>query len=117
MAALPEATILGHIRQLGLARTKARHLKRLAQRWGLSSGVSCIPTGGGPSSPARPEGGQAAPLGARREQQKTPAAAGVLKQSKDRNPEYGIRNLDQPIAGAVSATGVAVAAARSSGKL
>jgi endonuclease-3 len=31
MAALPEATILGHIRQLGLARTKARHLKSLAQ--------------------------------------------------------------------------------------
>jgi endonuclease-3 len=31
MAALPEATILGHIRQLGLARTKARHLNSLAQ--------------------------------------------------------------------------------------
>ena len=31
MAALPEATILGHIRQLGLARTKARHVKSLAQ--------------------------------------------------------------------------------------
>jgi endonuclease-3 len=31
MAALSEATILGHIRQLGLARTKARHLKRLAE--------------------------------------------------------------------------------------
>jgi len=31
MAALPEATILGHIRQLGLARTKARHVKRLAE--------------------------------------------------------------------------------------
>jgi endonuclease-3 len=78
MAALAEATILGHIRQLGLARTKARHLKRLAQRWGLSSGenvtrtetdlnatapfarsaVSCIPTGGGRCSPARPEGGK-----------------------------------------------------------
>jgi endonuclease III len=42
-AALPEATILGQIRQLGLARTKARHLKRLAQRWGLSSGESVYP--------------------------------------------------------------------------
>ena len=31
MAALPEATILGHIRQLGLARTKTRHVKRLAE--------------------------------------------------------------------------------------
>ena len=31
MAALPEATILGHIRQLGLARTKAANVKRLAQ--------------------------------------------------------------------------------------
>ena len=31
MAALPEATILGHIRQLGLARTKARNVKRLAE--------------------------------------------------------------------------------------
>jgi len=31
MVALPEATILGHIRQLGLARTKARHVKSLAQ--------------------------------------------------------------------------------------
>ena len=31
MALLPEATILGHIRQLGLARTKARHVKRLAE--------------------------------------------------------------------------------------
>jgi endonuclease III len=31
MAALEEATILGHIRQLGLARTKARHVKRLAE--------------------------------------------------------------------------------------
>jgi endonuclease-3 len=31
MAALPESTILGHIRQLGLARTKARHVKRLAE--------------------------------------------------------------------------------------
>lgn len=31
MAALPETTILGHIRQLGLARTKARHVKRLAE--------------------------------------------------------------------------------------
>jgi endonuclease-3 len=31
MAALDEATILGHIRQLGLARTKARHVKRLAE--------------------------------------------------------------------------------------
>jgi len=30
MAALPEETILGHIRQLGLARTKARHVRRLA---------------------------------------------------------------------------------------
>jgi endonuclease-3 len=30
MAALDEATILGHIRQLGLARTKANHVKRLA---------------------------------------------------------------------------------------
>ena len=30
MAALDEATILGHIRQLGLARTKAKHVKRLA---------------------------------------------------------------------------------------
>ena len=31
MAALPESTILAHIRQLGLARTKARHVKRLAE--------------------------------------------------------------------------------------
>jgi endonuclease III len=31
MAALSEATILGHIRQLGLARTKARNVKRLAE--------------------------------------------------------------------------------------
>ena len=31
MAALPEPTILGHIRQLGLARTKARHVKRLSE--------------------------------------------------------------------------------------
>ena len=31
MAALPEATILAHIRQLGLARTKAKHVKRLAE--------------------------------------------------------------------------------------
>jgi endonuclease-3 len=31
MAALPEATILGHIRQLGLAETKARNVKRLAE--------------------------------------------------------------------------------------
>jgi endonuclease-3 len=31
MAALSEAVILGHIRQLGLARTKARHVKRLAE--------------------------------------------------------------------------------------
>ena len=31
MAALEEATILGHIRQLGLARTKARNVKRLAE--------------------------------------------------------------------------------------
>jgi len=31
MAALPEQTILGHIRQLGLARTKARNVKRLAE--------------------------------------------------------------------------------------
>jgi len=31
MAALSEVTILGHIRQLGLARTKARHVKRLAE--------------------------------------------------------------------------------------
>jgi endonuclease-3 len=31
MAALPETTILGHIRQLGLARTKAANVKRLAQ--------------------------------------------------------------------------------------
>lgn len=31
MAALAEETILGHIRQLGLARTKARHVKRLAE--------------------------------------------------------------------------------------
>jgi endonuclease-3 len=31
MAALSEATILGHIRQLGLARTKARHVKRLSE--------------------------------------------------------------------------------------
>lgn len=31
MAALSEETILGHIRQLGLARTKARHVKRLAE--------------------------------------------------------------------------------------
>jgi endonuclease-3 len=30
MAALSEATILGHIRQLGLARTKARHVRQLA---------------------------------------------------------------------------------------
>jgi endonuclease-3 len=30
MADLSEATILGHIRQLGLARTKARNVKRLA---------------------------------------------------------------------------------------
>jgi endonuclease-3 len=30
MAALSEATILGHIRQLGLARTKARHVRGLA---------------------------------------------------------------------------------------
>jgi len=36
-AALSEATILGHIRQLGLARTKAKHVRRLAERcraWG-----------------------------------------------------------------------------------
>jgi endonuclease-3 len=31
MAALPEATILGHIRQLGLARTKAKNVRRLAE--------------------------------------------------------------------------------------
>jgi endonuclease-3 len=31
MAALDETTILGYIRQLGLARTKARHVKRLAE--------------------------------------------------------------------------------------
>ena len=31
MAQLSEATILGHIRQLGLARTKARNVKRLAE--------------------------------------------------------------------------------------
>jgi endonuclease-3 len=31
MAALPEATILGHIRQLGLATTKARNVKRLSE--------------------------------------------------------------------------------------
>ena len=31
MAALPEAEILSHIRQLGLARTKAKHVKRLAE--------------------------------------------------------------------------------------
>jgi endonuclease-3 len=31
MAELPEVTILGHIRQLGLARTKARNVKRLAE--------------------------------------------------------------------------------------
>ena len=31
MAALPEETILGHIRQLGLARTKARNVRRLAE--------------------------------------------------------------------------------------
>jgi len=31
MAALDEAAILGHIRQLGLARTKARNVKRLAE--------------------------------------------------------------------------------------
>jgi endonuclease-3 len=31
MAALSEATILDHIRQLGLARTKAKHVKRLAE--------------------------------------------------------------------------------------
>ena len=31
MAALPEATILGHIRQLGLAPTKSRNVKRLAE--------------------------------------------------------------------------------------
>ena len=31
MAALPEAAILGHIRQLGLAKTKARNVKRLAE--------------------------------------------------------------------------------------
>jgi len=31
MAALSEPEILGHIRQLGLAKTKARHLKRLAE--------------------------------------------------------------------------------------
>jgi hypothetical protein len=48
---------------------------------------------------------------------KTPAEAGVLKRSKDRNPGMEFESLDQPIAGAVSATGVAVAAARSSGKL
>jgi len=31
MAALPEETILGHIRQLGLARTKARNVRRLSE--------------------------------------------------------------------------------------
>ena len=31
MAALSEQTILSHIRQLGLARTKARNVKRLAE--------------------------------------------------------------------------------------
>ena len=31
MAALSEATILGHIRQLGLARTKAKNVRRLAE--------------------------------------------------------------------------------------
>lgn len=31
MAALPEGAILAHIRQLGLARTKARHVKQLAE--------------------------------------------------------------------------------------
>ncbi|MCT0214952.1 endonuclease III [Synechococcus sp. CS-1330] len=31
MAALSEETVLGHIRQLGLARTKARNVKRLAE--------------------------------------------------------------------------------------
>jgi endonuclease-3 len=31
MALLPEATILGHIRQLGLARTKAKNVKRLSE--------------------------------------------------------------------------------------
>ena len=31
LAALPEEVILGHIRQLGLARSKARHLRRMAQ--------------------------------------------------------------------------------------
>jgi len=31
MAALSEAEILGHIRQLGLARTKAKHVKRLSE--------------------------------------------------------------------------------------
>ncbi|MFM7548277.1 MAG: endonuclease III [Cyanobacteriota bacterium] len=31
MAALPEETILGYIRQLGLARTKARNVRRLAE--------------------------------------------------------------------------------------
>lgn len=31
MAALSEAEILGYIRQLGLARTKAKHVKRLAE--------------------------------------------------------------------------------------
>jgi endonuclease-3 len=31
MAALSEETILGYIRQLGLARTKARHVKRLSE--------------------------------------------------------------------------------------
>ena len=31
MAALPEETILGHIRQLGLAQTKARNVRRLAE--------------------------------------------------------------------------------------
>ena len=31
MAALPETEILAHIRQLGLARTKAKHVKRLAE--------------------------------------------------------------------------------------
>jgi len=31
MAALSEATILGHIRQLGLARTKAKNVKRLSE--------------------------------------------------------------------------------------
>ncbi|NCV92125.1 MAG: endonuclease III, partial [Synechococcaceae bacterium WB7_3xG_012] len=31
MAGLPESEILGHIRQLGLAKTKARNVKRLAE--------------------------------------------------------------------------------------